>query len=117
MDESLLRLIVFFSILLCMALVEFFYPRRRLLMGYKRWPANLGIIALDVIVARLILPAGAVGAALWADEHAFGLFNQPDDETTSPVEVIGDYTLVRTKPELGSDIMALAYGTSCGSGN
>jgi len=75
MDESLLRLIVFFAILLCMALAEFFYPRRPLLMGYKRWPANIGIIVLDVIIARIVIPAGAIGAALWANEHAFGLFN------------------------------------------
>ncbi len=33
---------------------------------------------------------------------AFGLFNQPDAETASPVDINGDYTLVRTKSELAA---------------
>ncbi len=44
-------------------------------MGYKRWPANLIIIVLDVLLVRLLLPAGAVGAAWWAGDLNFGLFN------------------------------------------
>ena len=75
MDDSLLRLIVFFTILITMASAEFLFPRRALVMGYKRWPANIAIIFLDALLVRLLLPAGAVGAAWWAGEHSFGLFN------------------------------------------
>jgi len=75
MDDSTLRLIVFFSVLIVMALAEFIRPRRALIMGYKRWPANLGVIVFDVLIARIVLPAGAVGASLWALEHDIGLFN------------------------------------------
>jgi len=75
MDDSLLRLIVFFAILFTMASAEFLLPRRALVLGYKRWPANIGIIVLDVLLVRLLLPAGAVGASLWASEHSLGLFN------------------------------------------
>jgi len=78
MDDALLRLIVFFAILITMACAEFLLPRRALVMGYKRWPANIGIIVFDVLLVRLLLPAGAVGAAWWANEHSAGLFNWLD---------------------------------------
>ncbi len=42
----------------------------------RRWPANVGLILLDTALARLLLPAGVVGAALWAQAHGFGVFNQ-----------------------------------------
>ncbi|MDQ6997606.1 MAG: sterol desaturase family protein [Mariprofundus sp.] len=44
-------------------------------MGYKRWPANIGIIVLDMLLVRIVFPAGAVGASWWANNHSFGLFN------------------------------------------
>jgi len=75
MDDALLRLIVFFTVLFVMASAEFLFPRRALVTGYKRWPANLAIIALDVLLVRLLLPAGAIGAAWWAGEYGFGLLN------------------------------------------
>jgi len=78
MDESILRLIVFFSALLIMAVAEWIAPRRVLSLGRKRWPANLAMLVLDALIVRLLLPAGAVGAALWAGEQNFGLFNYFD---------------------------------------
>jgi len=75
MDDSVVRLIIFFSVLLMMALAEYLAPRRTLNMGYQRWPANLLMVGLDVLIVRIILPAGAIGAAWWAHEHGFGLFN------------------------------------------
>ena len=71
--ETWLRLSVFFGIFFIMALWEIIAPRRSLSFGKKRWFANLGIVVLNSFVARLVLPMGAVGAALWAETHAFGL--------------------------------------------
>lgn len=45
-------------------------PRRS-----RRWLGNAGLVALDTLIARLLLPAGAIGAALWAQQHGIGLFN------------------------------------------
>ncbi|MEO6154335.1 MAG: sterol desaturase family protein, partial [Thermomonas sp.] len=42
----------------------------------QRWPANIGLVLLDSVLARLLLPAGVVGAAAWAQARGFGLLNQ-----------------------------------------
>jgi len=71
--ETWLRLSVFFGVFFIMALWEMIAPRRTLCYGKKRWFANLGIVILNSFVARLLLPMGAVGAALWAETHEIGL--------------------------------------------
>jgi len=71
--ETWLRLSVFFGVFFIMALWEIIAPRRSLAYGKKRWFANLSIVILNSFVARLLLPMGAVGAALWAEQHTFGL--------------------------------------------
>jgi sterol desaturase/sphingolipid hydroxylase (fatty acid hydroxylase superfamily) len=49
-------------------------PRRRLAAGRRgRWPGNLGILAVDLVAVRLIMPTAAVGAALLAARHGWGL--------------------------------------------
>jgi len=75
MDESSIRLSFFFGILIIMALAETLAPRRALTQGRKRWPANLGIVVLDAVIVRLLMPAGATAAAIWATDHHFGLLN------------------------------------------
>jgi len=76
MDSTTARLVVFFTVLLLMMAAETVAPRRSLRFGRKRWAANLGIVAIDVLIVRLLLPGGAIAAALWAGMHDFGLFNQ-----------------------------------------
>ncbi len=75
MDDTLVRTTLFFSILLMMAVAEAALPRRPLRFGRHRWPANLGIVVIDALFIRLLLPGGAVAAALWAEAHGFGLLN------------------------------------------
>ena len=59
-----------------MALWEWLAPRRRLTVGRRpRWPGNLGILAIDIIAVRLLVPAAAVGVALIAAARGWGLFN------------------------------------------
>jgi sterol desaturase/sphingolipid hydroxylase (fatty acid hydroxylase superfamily) len=73
-SEPLLRLGVFVSVLLLMAAWEVFSPRRHQAHGRSaRWPSNLGIVVLDSLVVRVLFPAGAVGAALWAEAGGWGL--------------------------------------------
>jgi sterol desaturase/sphingolipid hydroxylase (fatty acid hydroxylase superfamily) len=58
-----------------MALWEWLAPRRRLAVGRQpRWPGNLGILAIDILAVRLLVPTTAVGVALIAAEQGWGLF-------------------------------------------
>lgn len=72
-EETWLRLSVFFGVFFVMALWELKTPKRRLNFGKKRWPANFGIVVLDSLTARLLVPISAVEAAIWAGGHDFGL--------------------------------------------
>ena len=51
-------------------------PRRSLRVGRKpRWPSNLGILVVDAVLVRLLIPVAAVSAALFAERHGMGLFH------------------------------------------
>ncbi len=59
-----------------MALWEWLAPRRALTLGRRpRWPGNLGILAVDIVAVRLLVPTAAVGVALIAGSRGWGLFN------------------------------------------
>src|SRR5471032_1554371 len=54
---------------------EWFAPRRSLTVGRRpRWPGNLGILAIDIVAVRLLVPTAAVGVALIAATRGWGLF-------------------------------------------
>ncbi len=76
--EAWIRLAVFLGILSVMTVWQTLWPRRRLRFGLRRWPANLGVVALDALLVRLLVPGGALAAAAWAEAHAFGLFHWLD---------------------------------------
>jgi len=76
MDTAIIRFTAFFLVFLVMAVAESLAPRRILRFGRRRWLANLTMVAINGLIVRLLLPGGAVAAAIWADMHAFGLFNQ-----------------------------------------
>ena len=72
--EPALRLAAFVAILASMAAWEVFAPRRtRTLTRRRRWPANLGVVVLNTLLLRLLLPTAAVGVALAAESHGWGL--------------------------------------------
>lgn len=79
MDEAQLRLVFFLGILLLMMLWEVATPKKTLRFARARWPANLALAVLNTLLLRIVfrgaLPAGAIGAAWWAKQHGFGLFN------------------------------------------
>lgn len=87
MDEPTLRLTAFLTTFGCMALAQALAPRRPLRFGYRRWPANIGIIVIDILLVRLLFPAGAVGAALWAEADGIGLFNIIDLPTGAEIAI------------------------------
>lgn len=75
-NEAAIRLAFFASIFVTVALGELVSPRRTLVASKaSRWIANLGIVAIDTVVVRLIFSGAAVGTAVWVGERGWGLFN------------------------------------------
>jgi sterol desaturase/sphingolipid hydroxylase (fatty acid hydroxylase superfamily) len=74
-NESLVRIVVFLVVVIVMMLCEFAAPRRPLTNSRRaRWPGNLGLMVLNSLLIRLVLPLGAVGVAVGADKSGLGLF-------------------------------------------
>ena len=72
--EPLIRFCFFFGILVLMAVWELLAPRRPLTTSKaSRWFSNLGIVLLDTLAVRLILPVQAVGMALFVEAHGWGM--------------------------------------------
>jgi sterol desaturase/sphingolipid hydroxylase (fatty acid hydroxylase superfamily) len=73
-SEGAIRLAIFLAVFGGMALWEVLAPWREARQGRAvRWPGNLGIVVVDILVARLLFPASAVGVALWAEAGGHGL--------------------------------------------
>ncbi len=74
--ELTIRLGAFAGIFLAMALWEVLAPRRPWAVGRTaRWPSNLGIVVVDALAVRLLIPTAAVGVALIAADHGFGVLH------------------------------------------
>jgi sterol desaturase/sphingolipid hydroxylase (fatty acid hydroxylase superfamily) len=76
LGEASLRLGVFLSVFVIMALAEWALPKRqRSLPQGRRWLTNWGIVVLDSVVTRLVMPILPIGMALYATGQGWGLFN------------------------------------------
>jgi sterol desaturase/sphingolipid hydroxylase (fatty acid hydroxylase superfamily) len=74
--ELAIRLTAFLGVFAVLAVWEILAPRRRLGVGRRaRWPNNLGILLVDALAVRLLIPLAAVGTAALAAERGFGLFH------------------------------------------
>jgi sterol desaturase/sphingolipid hydroxylase (fatty acid hydroxylase superfamily) len=74
--EPIIRLSAFLGIFTVMALWEIVTPRRkRAFSRLTRWPNNLGIVAFNTVVLRVLFPTAAIGVALAAEANGWGLFN------------------------------------------
>ena len=75
-NEPLIRISIFLGILVAMAAWEVAAPRRRQeIPRLLRWTNNLGIVVVDTVLVRLRFPIVAVGLALFAEEHGWGILN------------------------------------------
>jgi sterol desaturase/sphingolipid hydroxylase (fatty acid hydroxylase superfamily) len=75
--ESWIRLSAFSLIFIVMAAWEVFAPRRVPAHPRRlRWPANLGIVALNSVLLRFLLPVAAIAFAEVAQDRGWGLLNQ-----------------------------------------
>jgi sterol desaturase/sphingolipid hydroxylase (fatty acid hydroxylase superfamily) len=74
--EPMIRLGAFAGVFVVMAGWEVLTPRRPQTVGRNwRWPNNLGVLAVDALLVRVVLPITTVGVALIAEAHGVGLFN------------------------------------------
>jgi sterol desaturase/sphingolipid hydroxylase (fatty acid hydroxylase superfamily) len=75
--DALIRLTGFLGAFGLLAVWEVCAPRRALTNSKaRRWIANLGIVVIDALLIRVLFTTGAVGAALMAAQHEWGLLNQ-----------------------------------------
>ena len=76
-SEPFIRLVLFGSVLSVMAVWETLAPRRSLAIGRSvRWPNNLGLVAVNTALVRLLVPTAAIGLALVAEAEGWGLLNR-----------------------------------------
>ena len=75
--EGMIRLAFFVGIFAAVAIAELAAPRRALTTSkVSRWFANIGIVVMNTVLLRLIVPASAVGISVWVQQQGWGLFNQ-----------------------------------------
>lgn len=74
--EPLIRLGVFLAVLASLLVLELVVPRRQLAVPRRRrWPSNVGIMAIDTLLLRILFPTAAVGLALVFEANGWGLLN------------------------------------------
>ena len=73
--ENLLRLGVFVAVFVVVATWEAFAPRRRQSLRRYRWPHNIGLLFVDVLLLRVVAPGAAVAVAITAEAGKWGLLN------------------------------------------
>ncbi len=77
-SEASIRVAAFLAIFLSMAVFELWSPRlerpeMRGALKSRRWLTNLSIVVLSAALLRVVFPAAAVGAAIWAQANDYGL--------------------------------------------
>lgn len=73
-DEMAIRLTVFGAAFLLLALIEISAPRRQAPPArMRRWPTNLGLMALGAVLSRIAVPLAVVEAGALATDRGWGL--------------------------------------------
>lgn len=76
-DYPTLRFGAFLAVFVAMAVWETLAPRRSAPGARgRRWPGNLGVLAIDALLLRVVFPLGTVGVAWIAEREGWGLLNR-----------------------------------------
>ena len=76
MTDASIRLSIFFTVLLTMLVLESCFPARKSKLTKRvRWLGNFSLLIISSVVARLLVPIGVTGIALYASSQGLGLFN------------------------------------------
>lgn len=71
-----IRLAFFLGVFLLVGLAEYLWPRRVLTVPKgQRWFCNLGIVVVDSLVVRLVMPVMPAGLAAVAGANGWGILN------------------------------------------
>ena len=74
--EELIRLGAFLGVFVAVALWETRAPRRSMTFGrLARWPHNLGLLFVDILAVRLLVPGLAIAVAVAGEARGWGLLN------------------------------------------
>ena len=74
--EAFLRLGIFVGTFALVAVAENYRPRRAIsLTRTQRWPINLGLVALNTLLLRLLAGGALLQTAHYAQQHHYGLLN------------------------------------------
>lgn len=72
--EGVIRLAVFAAVFVAMAVLEVFLEERPLMVPRgTRWRRHGSLLLFNSLLVRLLFPAGAVGAAVFAEREGLGL--------------------------------------------
>ncbi len=75
-NEASIRLFFFLSTLIGMGIWEFVSPRRaRPIPRIERWINNLGIVIINTLIVRILIPVLPAGFALYCEQNHWGLLN------------------------------------------
>jgi sterol desaturase/sphingolipid hydroxylase (fatty acid hydroxylase superfamily) len=75
-NEPTIRLAFFLGVFAVIGLWEVVAPRRALTVSKTmRWASNLGLVALNTLLLRLVFPLAAAGIAAFAVANGWGLLN------------------------------------------
>lgn len=77
--ETAFRLSVFFTLILILSFFEWRIPFRKASVSKsQRWVNNFSLVLMNSVALRILFPAAAVGAAIYAEHQEIGLFNWLD---------------------------------------
>src|SRR5438132_9989574 len=83
--ELLARIAAAATVFALIALWEVLAPRRPWSIGRReRWPHNIGILVIDALAVRILIPTAAVGAALFAAGNGWACFTSRACGSRSP---------------------------------
>ena len=90
-SELIVRVLVFAVVFAALIALQTAFPKRQAaLSAMQRWPGAGALFIAGAVLARLVVPAGLAGIALWADSRSLGLFNQVD----APMWLVGVASLL-----------------------
>lgn len=74
--ESITRLVCFVGVIVLMTIWELVSPRRPYTASrVPRWLSNMGLVAINVALTRMLLPLTAFGTATLSAERGWGVLN------------------------------------------
>ncbi len=75
-DTNILRISIFFVILIILILLESIIPKRKRIKNiYGRWYVNFSLVVISTICIKILFPILAIESALLSKEYGWGFLN------------------------------------------